>query len=310
MGLVFKSGQWELVAGGTSGFDPTAGATGGVVARISESSVLTGSLLQPSGAVSQANIFSARGAGGTTGKTSSRISVNSRVSANLDLRDFSSGFTWAGWIKPDSGATNSSSTIFFCSDPDGSDAIIFRRNGTTSNLIFEYYNGTTLKAKATTDSTPWSNNVWRHYALSFSDTNRLRIYRDGNAIQFDVNTDTGGSTQSNVTAHTFNTSIPVESNRREFRMFGGDLKTNGNDGLTGEYFNIGFWNEELEEPELAVLYSNSGIDFSQNLGDYGSAANLVFSCSFNQTAADGTNIAFQDRGITSRFLVSGSTKPS
>jgi hypothetical protein len=54
MGLVFKSGQWELVAGGKSGFDPTAGATGGVIARISESSVLTGSLLQPSGAVSHA----------------------------------------------------------------------------------------------------------------------------------------------------------------------------------------------------------------------------------------------------------------
>ena len=310
MGLVFKSGQWELVAGGTNVFDPTAGATGGVVARISESSVLTGSLLQPSGAVSQANIFSARGIGGTTGKVSSRISVNSRVSANLDLVDFSSGFTWAGWIKPDSGATNASSTIFFCSEPDGDDAIIFRRSGTSNNLIFEYYNGTALRAKATTDSTPWSNNVWRHYAVTFSNLNTLIIYRDGNAIQFDVNTDTGGSTPSNVTSHTFNTSIPNSNDRREFRMFGGDLKTDANDGLTGEYFNIGFWNTALIPTALPVLYGNPDQDFKQSSGQYTAVNNLVFSCSFNQTAADGTNIAFEDRGITSRFLVSGSTKPS
>ena len=309
MGLVFRDGQWALVKGG-AGFDITAGSIGANFLRNTTSSILTGSLLPPSGAVTHSKIFSARGPGGETGKESSRISVSTKIQETIDLRDFSSGFTWAGWIKPDGNITNQNSTIFFCGQPDGNDAIIFRRSGTTNNLIFEYYDGSTLRGKVTTDSTPWSNNVWRHYALSFSDAKRLRIYRDGNAIQFDVNTDSGGTTQSNVTAHTFNTSIPVESNRREFRMFGGDLKTDANDGLGGEFFNIGFWDEELDEPELAVLYSNPGINFTQSLGDYGSAANLVFSCSFDQTAADGTNIAFQDRGITSRFLVSGSTKPT
>jgi hypothetical protein len=91
----------------------------------------------------------------------------------------------------------------------------------------------TLKAKATTDSTRlgaiMSGGTMGYHFLH---SKRLRIYRDGNAIQFDVNTDTGGSTQSNVTSHTFNTSIPsLRSNRREFRMFGGDLKTDANDGL-------------------------------------------------------------------------------
>jgi hypothetical protein len=309
MGLVFKDGQWELVAPSTSKFDITAGSTGTELLRNTTSSILTGSLLQPSGTVSHGRIFSARGVGGGTASDSSRISVNSRVSNNLDLADFSSGFTWVGWIKPDGNITNTNSTIFFSSEPDGDDSIIFRRNGTTNNLIFEYYVGTSLKAKATTDSTPWSDNAWRHYGLSFSSSKRLRIYRDGNAIQFDVNTDTGGSTQNNVTSHTFNTSIP-SGDRREFRMFGGDLKSDSNDGLGGEYFNIGFWNEELDEPELAAIYNSPGIDFTQSSGDYGSAANLVFSCSFDKVAADGTNIAFTDRGITSRFLVSGSNKPT
>ena len=310
MGLIFKDGQWALEKASTKSFSTLAGSQGGVFLRNTTPSNATGSMLAPSGAISHSKIFSARGVGGSTGTESSRISVNTKIEAVIDLRDFSSGFTWAGWIKPDSGATNTSSTIFFSGQPSGDDALIFRRNGTTNNLIFEYYDGTTVKAKATTDSTPWSNDTWRHYAVTFSSSKLLRIYRDGSAIQFDVNTDSGGTTQSNVTSHTFNTSIPVESNRREFRMFGGDLKTNSNDGLTGEFFNIGFWDEALDEPELASIYGNPGINFTQSTGDYNSAANLVFSCSFDQVAADGTNIAFTDRGIVNRFLVSGSSKPT
>lgn len=309
MGLVFKSGQWELVAGGKGGFDMTAGAAGASVLRRSKSSVLTGSLLAPSGAVSQANIFSAKGTGGITGADSSRITVNSKVSNNLDLADFSSGFTWVGWVKSDGNTTNNNSTIFFSSEPDGNDAVIFRRSGTTDNVIFEYYNNTSLRGKATTDSTPWTDNAWIHYGITFSNSKVLRIYKNGQAIQFDVNTDTGGSTTANVTSHTFNTSIPNAS-RREFRMFGGDLKTNSNDGLAGEFFNIGFFNEALDEPELAAIYNDPDISFSSDSGNFQSSANLVFSCSFDQVAADGSSIAFTDRGITNRFFVSGSSTPS
>ena len=93
-------------------------------------------------------------------------------------------------------------------------------------------------------------------------------------------------------------------------MFGGDLKITSNDGLTGEFFNIGFWDEALAPTEIATIYSSSHIDFSINSGSYTSAQNLVFSCSFSQTAADGTNIALTRRGLVNQDLVSGSSKPS
>ena len=308
MGLVFRDGQWSLVKSETGG-GVTGGAIGASVLRKSTSSVLTGSLLAPSGAVEQSKIFSAKGPGGTTGTASSRINVNSRVSNSLDLSDFSSGFTWVGWIKSDGNATNNSSTIFFSSEQNGDDAVIFRRSGTTDNVIFEYYNNTSARGKATTDSTPWTDNVWVHYGITFSDTRMLRIYKNGQAIQFDVNTDTGGSTASNVTSHQFNTAISNAS-RREFRMFGGDLKTDSNDGLTGEVFNIGFFDEALDEPEIAAIYNLPDIDFSSDSGDFQSSANLVFSCKFDQVAADGSSIALTNRGLTNRFFISGSSKPS
>jgi hypothetical protein len=308
MGLVLKNGQWVLQAGGTAGFDPTAGAIGAELLRNTTSSVLTGSLLQPSASVNQLNIFSARGMGGITGTASSRISATRNLTSSLDLTNFSDGFTWAGWIKPDGSATNNTSTIFFSSEPDGNDAIIFRRNGTSSNLIFEYYQDATLKGKATTDTAPWSNNQWKHYALTFSDNETLTIFTNGNPQQIDVNTDTGGSTPSNILSHSFNTGIPNAS-RLDFRMFGGDLKTDSNDGLTGEFFNIGFWEEALTPIEIETIYSSSHIDFSINAGSYTSAQSLVFSCSFSQTAADGTNIALTRRGLVNQDLVSGSSKP-
>ena len=136
MGLVFKNGQWALEKATGDSFSILRGSSGGEFLRKSASSILTGSLMPPSGAVAHANIFSARGAGGTIASTSSRITATRNLT-NLDIDDFTGGFTWAGWIKSDAGATNSSSTILFSSDISGDDAVIFRRNGTTNNLIFE-----------------------------------------------------------------------------------------------------------------------------------------------------------------------------
>ena len=125
MGLVLKDGQWQLqAAGSAAGYDATAGAKGSSFLRNSASSVLTGSLLQPSGSVSQANIFSARGVGGTTGATSSKIYATRRVGTALDLDDFSAGFTFAAWIRADSNITNNNSTIFFSSQAGGADAVL------------------------------------------------------------------------------------------------------------------------------------------------------------------------------------------
>jgi len=125
MGLILKDGQWSLQAGGSGEktYDATAGAAGSSFLRNSASSVLTGSLLQPSGSVSQANIFSARGVGGATGTASSKIYATRRVGTALDLDDFSAGFTFAAWIRADSNITNNSSTIFFSSQAGGTDAV-------------------------------------------------------------------------------------------------------------------------------------------------------------------------------------------
>ena len=125
MGLALIDGQWKLEAGGTgaAGYDETAGAKGAELLRNSASSILTGSLLPPIAAVAQANIFSAKGFGGTTGTNSTRIYATPLVNTNLDLNDFSSGFTWVGWVKADGSITNNNSTIFFSSQPDGKDAV-------------------------------------------------------------------------------------------------------------------------------------------------------------------------------------------
>ena len=312
MGLVLKDGKWQLQAGGTgdtAGYDEIAGSKGAELLRNSASSILTGSLLPPSGAVSQANIFSAKGFGGTTGTNATRIYATPLVSTNLDLNDFSSGFTWAGWVKADGSITNNSSTIFFSSQFDGKDAVIFRRNGTTNNVIFEYYDNTTLKGKVITDSTPWSDNNWVHYAVTFSSSKALAIYKNGSAIQFDVNTDAGGSTPGNQTGHTFNTSIPA-AERKELRIFGGDLKTDANDGLAGEVFNIGFWNTALPANAITDIDATPALDLSSNSGNYTQAQNLIFNCKFDQTAADGTNIALAQKGLGNLGFISGSTKPS
>lgn len=307
MGLVFKNGQWALEKATGDSFSILRGSSGGEFLRRSASSILTGSLMPPSGAVAHANIFSARGSGGDNAINSSRITATRNLT-NLDIDDFTGGFAWAGWIKSDAGATNSSSTILFSSDLNGDDAVIFRRNGTSDNVVFEYYAGASIRGKATTDSTPWSDGTWVHYGVTFSSSRTLRIYKNGAEIQFDVNTDNGGSTPSNVTSHQFNTSIP-NSSRVDLRMFGGDLKS-GNHGLTGEVFNVGFWNEAITTLEMTTLYNNPGHDLSTNIVGYGSSANLVFNCKFDQTAADGTNIALEDRGLVNRYFISGSTKPT
>ena len=310
MGLVLKDGKWSLQAGGSveKTYDVTAGAAGAEFFRNSVSSNLSGSLLQPSGSVAQANIFSARGIGGTTGTISSRISATRRM-PDLDLNDFTAGFTWAGWIKSDSSATNRDSTIFFSSTATGTDAIVFRRVGTTDNVVFEYYDGSTVKGKATTDSAPWDDDSWVHYAVTFSNSKALSIFKNGSAIQFDVNNDVGGSTPGNQTAHTFNTSIP-SADRTELRMFGGDLKTDDNDGLTGAVFNIGFWDAALPPTAIAAIDSDPDLDLSTQSGQYTQTSNLVFNCKFDQTAADGTNIALTSVGLVNHDFVSGSTKPS
>ena len=85
MGLVLKSGKWSLVAGGTTGFDPTAGAIGAEFLRQTERSDMSGSILQPSASVQQSRIFSARGSGGTSGLASSRISATRNLTSSLDL---------------------------------------------------------------------------------------------------------------------------------------------------------------------------------------------------------------------------------
>ena len=124
-----------------------------------------------------------------------------------------------------------------------------------------------------------------------------------------VNTDAGGSTPGNQTGHTFNTSIPA-AERKELRIFGGDLKTDTNDGLAGEVFNIGFWNTALPANAITDIDATPALDLSSNSGNYTQAQNLIFNCKFDQTAADGTNIALAQKGLGNLGFISGSTKPS
>ena len=65
----------------------------------------------------------------------------------------------------------------------------------------------------------------------------------------------------------------------------------------------------LTAAEIAVVDATPGLNLSSNSGDYTSSGNLVFNCEFDQTAADGTNIALTQLGLVNLDFVSGSSKP-
>jgi hypothetical protein len=185
--------------------------------------------------------------------------------------------------------------------------VLLKRQGTSANFNFEYRSGGSFVAQARTDSTPWDNGAWNHYAVTFSAARTLVFYKNGVAIQFDVTTDTGGSTPANVTTHTYNTPIPVAPRNAGYFFGGSDVL--GNDDFGGELFNMGYWNSGLSAAEIAVIAATSKLDLAVNTGAYVSAANLKINPKFSVLDASGSYGVLPAYGQDSYSIPVGPTVP-
>jgi hypothetical protein len=288
-------------------YDPSAGASGVLALRL-------GAVLQsaqkvtPRAALGQASIVSGSFSGAGTASNGSRMVASNAIH---DWSDFSAGFTLAWWMKPLASA-NTNATIFECYIQDpvsaGSQQLVrIRREGTTANLSLTYQSGGSVVAKATTDSSPWDAGNWAHYAVTFSSSKALVFYKAGSAIQFDVSTDSGGSTPSNVTSHTFNTAIPNAARNSAF-LFGGSI-TATSDDFGGEVLNLGYWNKALAANEIAVLAGTSKLDLASNSGNYTSSSNLQFNPKFASRDASASRVVLPTLGLDAYDIRIGSTVP-
>ena len=205
--------------------------------------------------------------------------------------DLTTGFTVAFWLKA-TAAGNSDAVLFSTwaggAPPPGAptDPVVWRKNAGTSNFRFEYQSGGGNVVRATTDQNPWNAGTWHHFAVSYTSARTLTMYKDGVLLRFDVNIDTGGTTPSNVTTHTFNTPIPAAARHAGYLFGGGPTKAH--DSLGGEVFNGGYWDKGLIGAEIAVLAGDSKLDLAVNSGAYVSSSNLKFNPKFSVLDASGS----------------------
>ena len=279
-------------SGGSSSadFNPLAGVIG-VEALRAPAVLYAAQTITPRVALAQANIVSGQFIGKTNPYEGTRVIIGNQ---KVSWTNFSqpSGFTFGWWMKPVNSANNNATFFQIGGGKQGSPgvpSVRFQRRQNSSNFQFTYQSGGSLVAQARTDSNPWTHSAWNHYALTFSASNELKLYKNGVLLQFDVNTDTGGSTPNNVTSHTFNTAIPSAA-RPSCNLFGGSSNA-GEDEFNGEVYNLGYWNDVLSAAELGVIVGDKDINLAANSGAYVSSSNLQF------------NLKFASRDATASYVV-------
>ena len=293
--------------GSSTAYSPMCGSVG--VNALRGPAVLQSALaVTPRVALAQADIVSGSFIGSGAAFGGSRLAVANNV---VSWSTFASGFTLGWWMKP-LAAANNTATIFDCylHDPVAGTArqlVRIKRTGTTNNIEMMYQSGGAAAANGRTDSTPWVAGSWAHYAVTFSSSKTMVFYKNGVAIQFDVITDAGGSTPSNVTSHTFNTPIPAAARNCAF-LFGGSL-TAANDDFGGEAFNIGYWNTALGAAEIPVLAATSKLDLALNSGAYVSSGSLQFNPRFASRDASASYVVLPTVGLDAYRVELGATVP-
>ena len=257
----------------------------------------------PRAALAQADIVSGSFRGAGTAFGGSRLAVTNGIE---DWSNFA-GFTIAGWLKPIATA-NTNSTLFDCYVHGANNNLVrVKRYSTTNNLEFLVQVGSSSVSVARTDSNPWAHGVWAHYAITFSAGRALSFYKSGALLQFDVVTDSGGSTPNNVTTHTFNTAIPSAPRNCAY-LFGGSA-TASNDDYGGEALNFGYWNTALSAAEIAVLAGTSKLDLAANSGAYVSSSNLRFNPKFATRSGGLSYVVLPTVGLDAYSVEIGPTVP-
>jgi hypothetical protein len=93
--------------------------------------------------------------------------------------DFSSGFSAMAWV--DFGSANNWERIFDFGNGAANNNIVFARQGSTNNLLFEIFNGGASCGKIQADNGIVSGR--HHYAVAVASDNTVVLYRDGAAIK-------------------------------------------------------------------------------------------------------------------------------
>ena len=105
------------------------------------------------------------------------------VSGHLDLgdgyADFTGGLTLEAWVYPK--AVGAHQRIFDLGNGSPSENIIFGRSGTTNDVYFKVYRGTTKVADVTAPAALVLDQ-WQHLAVTMTTAGAITIYRNGTVI--------------------------------------------------------------------------------------------------------------------------------
>jgi hypothetical protein len=105
--------------------------------------------------------------------------TNDYVLLPPSFADFTGGFSAELWVYPTS--VGSYQRFFDLGGGAASDNILLAREGTTSNLLFQVYSGSTpggvVRATGAIEL-----NVWQHFAVTLDGTGQVVLYKNGEAI--------------------------------------------------------------------------------------------------------------------------------
>jgi hypothetical protein len=102
--------------------------------------------------------------------------VDDHVTLPSGQANFTSGMTFAAWAYPVS--AGSFARFFDFGNGAGSDNIYLSRSGTTNDLRFRVYNGTT-GGNAVTATNVITLNQWQHFAVTIDSAGNVKIYKNG-----------------------------------------------------------------------------------------------------------------------------------
>lgn len=176
---------------------------------------------------------------GIIGQALSFDGTNDYVQLPADFDDFSPGITISVWARP--AAATSWARFVDLGNGDNNDNIYLSRNGTTANLTYSHYRGTT-SAGAVTAENALNLNEWQMYAAVMDQTGNVTLYRNGVPVQ------TGTIAQMpNILTRSSN--FIGKSNWADDALYNGLLD------------DIQIWNYPLTADQIADMYAGGAGSF-------------------------------------------------
>ncbi|MBI5631876.1 MAG: carboxypeptidase regulatory-like domain-containing protein [Nitrospirae bacterium] len=170
---------------------------------------------------------------GKVGQAFSFDGVNDYVDLPDGFANFTSGFTVDLWANP-TASTYWARFIDFGNGPANNN-IVFARETTTNNLVFEVYNGASSTGKVHAFDAI-TNDEWHYYAVTQDETGQVKIYKDGLPL---VTTGTTG----------------VPNNVTRVNNHIGKSDWGGDGYYAGTMDEVEIFNRALSADEIAAIYN-------------------------------------------------------